>query len=208
MTQVRKPSYQVSKEKKFSAPVASRVLLHPTQWDTYPPTCTLQSTATRSNAHISSRDEEKNKNNTKINELNVLVFGVSSVESLGEAVLKSSPWWAAGGRPRGSFFFVCVDRGGRGFEHRLARKEMRDGGRGGSSVPGTAEGGSLLWFPPSAPPAAPLRLTGGFSPLVSGEGLGWCGEGVVEVVLLALSLERASQFIKAFGERGRNLHVT
>lgn len=47
-----------------------------------------------------------------------------------------------------------------------------------------------------------------FPPLVSGEGLGWCGEGVVEVVLLALSLERASQFIKAFGERGRNLHVT
>lgn len=32
--------------------------------------------------------------------------------------------------------------------------------------------------------------------------------GIVEVVLLALSLERACQFIKAFGERGGDLHVT
>ncbi len=92
----------------------------------------------------------------------MLVFGVSSVESLGEAVLKNSPWWAAGGRPRGSFFFVCVcvDGGGRGFEHRLARKKVRD--ERGLRVPGVAEGGSLFWFPPSAPPADPLRLTGGF----------------------------------------------
>lgn len=58
------------------------------------------------------------------------MFGVSSVESLGEAVLKSSPLWAAGGRPRGSFFLfffmrVCLFVGwgeGRRFEHRLVRK--------------------------------------------------------------------------------------
>lgn len=31
---------------------------------------------------------------------------------------------------------------------------------------------------------------------------------VVEVVLLPSSLERARQFVKAFGERGGNLHVT
>lgn len=34
--------------------------------------------------------------------------------------------------------------------------------RGGLRVPGAADGGSLFWFPTSAPPADPLRLTGGF----------------------------------------------
>lgn len=76
---------------------------------------------------------------------------------------------------------------------------------GGWRVPGAAEGGSSFRFPPSAPPVDPLRLTGGFF-LSSQERDG--GEGIVEVVLLALSLERARQFIKAFGERGGNLHVT
>lgn len=59
-------------------------------------------------------------------------------------------------------------------------------------------------------PLLPLRTRYGSPvafPLVSGESLGrWWG--VVEVVLLALSLERARQFVKAFGERGGNLHVT
>lgn len=43
------------------------------------------------------------------------MFGVSLVESLGEAVLKRSPWWAAGGRPHGSSPPpLCVDEAGRG----------------------------------------------------------------------------------------------
>lgn len=71
-------------------------------------------------------------------------------------------------------------------------------------VAGAAEGGSMFQFPPSAPPADPLRLTGGL--LLSSEERGW--RMVVEVVLLALSLERAREFVKAFGERGGNLHVT
>lgn len=97
----------------------------------------------------------------------MLVFGVSSVESLGEAVLKSSPWWAAGGRPHGSFFFsfVCVEedggwwRGG-GVEHRLARDE-------------SGVSGSRPLFTPllrtcygSSPVACSSRLTRG-----SGEGV-------------------------------------
>lgn len=56
---------------------------------------------------------------------------------------------------------------------------------------------------------APLRTRYGSpvafsSRLRRGTGRG----GFVEVVLLALSLERARQFVKAFGERGGNLHVT
>lgn len=65
--------------------------------------------------------------------------------------------------------------------------------------------------PSSAPPPAPvdpLRLTGGFCPSRLSGGMALVGEGLVEVVLLALCLERARQFIKAFGERGGNLHVT
>ena len=72
-------------------------------------------------------------------------------------------------------------------------------------MPGTAEGGSLFVFLPSAPPADPLRLTGGSSSLSFGEGRGGLGE---RLSFWALSLERACQFIKAFGERSRNLHVT
>ena len=77
---------------------------------------------------------------------------------------------------------------------------------------GAAEGGSLfcgshplipLWTRRN-----PLRLTGGSSPSRLRRGMGLVGEGLVEVVLLALSLERACQFVKAFGERGGNLHVT
>lgn len=88
--------------------------------------------------------------------------------------------------------------------------------RRGLRVSGVAEGGgSRFWFlpalcfPPCKPPAGPLRLTGGFllSSVARDEDVVgvW---GFVEVVLLALSLERARQFIKAFGERGGNLHVT
>lgn len=63
------------------------------------------------------------------------------------------------------------------FEHRLARKEVRDEG-GVLRVPGTTEGGSLFLFLPSALPADPLQLTGGFllsSHLRRGMGV---GEGV------------------------------
>ena len=82
--------------------------------------------------HTSVQGTKRRIKITKKLKQNVLVFGVSSVESLGEAVLNSSPSWAAGGRPRGSFFFffcVCVgwERTGRGgYEHRLVRKEVRD----------------------------------------------------------------------------------
>ena len=57
----------------------------------------------------------------------MLVFGVSAVESLGEGVVKSSPWWAAGGRPPWQFLCVCVCVcGWRGrLEHRLARREVK-----------------------------------------------------------------------------------
>lgn len=66
-------------------------------------------------------------------------------------------------------------------------------------------GGSLFLIPPSDPtcrPATAHRWLQG-----NGEGVGRA-RGCSEVVLWALSLERACQFIKAFGERGGNLHVT
>lgn len=59
----------------------------------------------------------------------------------------------------------------------------------------------LLWPRHGSPVAV-------FPPVVSGEGTGWQGGGAVEVGLLALSLERARQFVKAFGKRGGDLHVT
>lgn len=70
-----------------------------------------------------------------------------------------------------------------------------------------AEGGFFVPLPTlCSPPADPLRLTGGLL-LSSQERDGWVGGGS-EVVLLPSSLERARQFVKAFGERGGNLHVT
>lgn len=79
-----------------------------------------------------------------------------------------------------------------------------DGGVGGAA--GTAEVGS---FPGSSRflPSAPLQ-TRYSSPVAFTSHLKKRVEGLVEVVLLALSLERARQFVKAFGERGGNLHVT
>lgn len=118
------------------------------------------------------------KRRIKIKKLkqNVLVFGVSSVESLGEAVLNSSPSWAAGGRPRGSFFCVCVcgsREGGEGggYEHRLVRKEVRDerGLRVSAPVPALCSP-----LPPRGPATAHRLLP----PLVSGEGWGWLVERV------------------------------
>lgn len=106
-------------------------------------------------------------------------------------------------------FLLCVGWEGQGFEHRLARKEVKDGEGGGVlRVPDLAEGGPLFLIPPSAPPADPLRLTGGFLLSFQEAGGRWWGERVLEAVLRASSLERACQFIKAFGERGGNLHVT
>lgn len=118
-------------------------------------------------------------------------------------------WW----KTPWQFFCVCGLGEGRGFEHRLSRKDLRDAmgvegvrrGRRRVSVPVPAR-------PPLHPPlhpAGPLRLTGGFlhSFEARDEDVVGCG-GFVEVVLLALSLERARQFVKAFGERGGDLHVT
>lgn len=73
-------------------------------------------------------------------------------------------------------------------------------------------GGSrpLLLRPPTPTPWTRYgSLVASSSPPRRGMGGGGVSEGgFVEVVLLALSLERARQFIKAFGERGGNLHVT
>lgn len=108
--------------------------------------------------------------------------------------------------PRGSFFCECV------LEGALKTQVGKEGGEGGwGGVAGTAEGGSRLRLPVLRSPPAPvdpLRLTGGFCPSRLSGGMALVGEGLVEVVLLALCLERARQFIKAFGERGGNLHVT
>lgn len=139
---------------------------------------------------------------------------------VGEAVLMSSPWWTAGGRPHGSFFvffsppFVCVcvcmcGDGGRVCETQVQQGgEGRGLGRGGRQT--WQKEGSLFRFPPSA---LPLRTRYG-SPVACssrhrrGTGGSVGDQRVVEVVLLPSSLERARQFVKAFGERGRNLHVT
>lgn len=80
--------------------------------------------------------------------------------------------------------------------------------------------GVLVWwgrrgrrrvFDPVPALCSPLRTCYG-SPVASSPSLSperdGVRVGVVEVVLLALSLERARQFVKAFGERGGNLHVT
>lgn len=75
-------------------------------------------------------------------------------------------------------------------------------------VPGSAEGGFLFLSPPSVPPCRPATAHWWLPPLISGEEWGRLDSEIEEVVLLALSLERACQFIKAFGERGGNLHVT
>lgn len=99
----------------------------------------------------------------------MLVFGVSLVESLREAVLKSSPWWAAGGRPRGSFLCVCVD-GRREFEHRLVKEEVKD--ERGAGVVGRR--GRRRVFVPVPALCSPLRTCYSspvaILPLVSGEG--------------------------------------
>ena len=133
MTQVRKPSYQVSKEKKkkksslrqlpaeSSSAQACEIPLMaaPTRPPPHPPIRFSRPPLTPT--HTSVQGTKRRIKITKKLKQNVLVFGVSSVESLGEAVLNSSPSWAAGGRPRGSFFFffcVCVwverGRGGGG----------------------------------------------------------------------------------------------
>ena len=128
--------------------------------------------------HTSVQGTKRRIKITKKLKQNVLVFGVSSVESLGEAVLNSSPSWAAGGRPRGSFFFffcVCVwvERGRGGGGMNTGWWGRRWGMRGGW--------GSLLRFPPSAIPAPPGGLATAhrlLPPLVSGEGWGWLVERV------------------------------
>lgn len=141
---------------------------------------------------------------------------------VGEAVLMSSPWWTAGGRPHGSFFVffftplcVCVClhvwrwRAGV-VKHRFS-KEGRGvvwGGGGGRQT--WQKEDSLFRFPPSA---LPLRTRYGSPAACSsrhrrGTGGSVGDQRVVEVVLLPSSLERARQFVKAFGERGGNLHVT
>lgn len=48
-----------------------------------------------------------------------------------------------------------MDRGGRGFEHRLARKDMRDERGGGSSVPGTGRRRVSLVVPALCSPCSP-----------------------------------------------------
>lgn len=79
--------------------------------------------------------------------------------------------------------------------------------RGVLKMPGTAEGGSPFVSPlPSVPPAELLRLAVGF--LLSCLERGRWDKRVLQVVHWALSLERARQFVKAFGKRGRHLHVT
>lgn len=139
---------------------------------------------------------------------------------VGEAVLMSSPWWTAGGRPHGSFLFffspLCVCVWLRVWRLRRAGCETQvrrggDGrglGRGGRQT--WQKEGSLFRFPPSA---LPLQTRYGSLAACSsrhrrGTGGSVGGQRVVEVVLLASSLERARQFVKAFGERGGNLHVT
>lgn len=107
----------------------------------------------------------------------------------------SSPsWWAAGGRPRllapppkagFSFFFVLrgVDGGGR----RWGEEDERET-RGSSR--------SSPWLPlpfDSAPFVDLLRLT---------------GRARLVGVRPALGLKRAREFVKAFSERGGDLHVT
>lgn len=107
---------------------------------------------------------------------------------VGEAVLMSSPWWTAGGRPHGSFFLffftplcVCVClhvwrwRAGV-VKHRFS-KEGRGVVWGGGGPADVAEGGFLVPLPTlCSPPADPLRLTGGLL-LSSQERDGWVGGG-------------------------------
>lgn len=96
-------------------------------------------------------------------------------------------WW----KTPWQFIFVSVCGCG--------RKEVRD-------ERGLARGLLLFRVPALRSPCRPATAHWWFPPLGSGGGE-VCG-GVVELVLLALSLESARQFIKAFGERGGNLHVT
>ena len=221
MTQVRKPSYQVSKEKKkkksslrqlpaeSSSAQACEIPLMaaPTPPTPHPPIRFSRPPLTPT--HTSVQGTKRRIKITKKLKQNVLVFGVSSVESLGEAVLNSSPSWAAGGRPRGSFFFflLCVCGLREDGEGGVWTQVGEEGGEGWEGVEGLCSGSRPLLSPP--PPADSLRLTGCF--LLSSQeraGGGWLRGFFREVILLALSLERARQFVKAFGERGGNLHVT
>lgn len=101
--------------------------------------------------------------------------------------------------------FACVEMEGGGCETQVQQGGGAWFGAGGPAD--VAEGGFFVPLPTlCSPPADPLRLTGGLL-LSSQERDGWVGGGS-EVVLLPSSLERARQFVKAFGERGGNLHVT
>lgn len=106
--------------------------------------------------------------------------------------------------------FACVEMEGRGCETQVQQGgEGRGLGRGGGRQTWQKED-SLFRFPPSA---LPLRTRYGSPAACSsrhrrGTGGSVGDQRVVEVVLLPSSLERARQFVKAFGERGGNLHVT
>lgn len=105
--------------------------------------------------------------------------------------------------------FACVEMEGGGCETQVQQGgEGRGLGRGDRQT--WQKEGSLFRFPPSA---LPLRTRYGSPAACSsrhrrGTGGSVGDQRVVEVVLLPSSLERARQFVKAFGERGGNLHVT
>lgn len=178
MTQVRKPSYQVSKEKKkkkkssqrqlpaesSSAQACGIPLMAPPAPPPHPPVLFSRPPLTPTHTSV-----QGTKRRIKIKKLkqNVLVFGVSSVESLGEAVLNSSPSWAAGGRPRGSFFCVCVCGSREGGEGGVWTQVGEEGGEGWEGAEGLCSGSRPLLPPPpprtryGSPAASSSRLRRG-----------------------------------------------
>lgn len=193
-------------------PVASWFLLHSTLRDTYnspapsplpPPRPPVVFSHSLQHTHVSSRDKEKNER--KMLKC-ARVWGSDGCVPWGSSRKEPPPTRrAAGGRPRSSFFESVWMGEGRGLNTGSRGRSWGWVGVGG--VAGTAGGGSSVWFLPSA--SLQTRYS---SPVVFfsclRRGMRVVGWGVVEVVLLALSLERARQFVKAFGERGGNLHVT